>query len=55
MMYMMRINASTADYIVIPFTPDNNMIPEKLSELIEKTKEGYEYVVFLDKRSQKFR
>ena len=42
--YMMGVNASTADYIVIPFTPDNNMIPEKLSELIEKTKEGYEYV-----------
>lgn len=32
------------EYVVIPFTPDNNMIPEKLSELIKKIKEGYDLV-----------
>jgi len=42
--YMMGVKAATADYIIIPFTPDNNMIPEKLPDLIKKTKEGYEYV-----------
>lgn len=42
--YMMGVKAATTDYIVIPFTPDNNMIPEKLGDLINKTKEGFEYV-----------
>ena len=42
--YMMGVKAATSEYLVIPFTPDNNMIPEKLGELIEKTKEGFEYV-----------
>jgi len=42
--YMMGVNAATSDHIVMPFTPDNNMIPEKLPELIKKAKEGYDYV-----------
>ena len=31
---MMGVNAAS-EYIVHPFTPDNNMIPEKLPELIK--------------------
>jgi glycosyltransferase involved in cell wall biosynthesis len=42
--YMMGVNAAKSEYIVHPFTPDNNMIPEKLPELIQKAKEGYDYV-----------
>ena len=30
---------------VIPFTPDNNMIPEKIPELVAKAKEGYDMVI----------
>ena len=40
--YMMGVNAAKSEYIVHPFTPDNNMIPEKLPELIKKAHEGYE-------------
>jgi len=40
--YMMGIRAATSDYVVIPFTPDNNMIPEKLGKLVETAKEGHE-------------
>lgn len=42
--YMMGIRAATSDYVVIPFTPDNNMIPEKLGKLVETAKEGHELV-----------
>lgn len=31
--------------VVITFTPDGNMIPEKLPELVAKTKEGYDMVI----------
>lgn len=37
------IEAATGDCI-ITFTPDNNMIPEKLPELIAKMEEGYDMV-----------
>lgn len=36
--------AVKSDY-VITFTPDNNMIPEKIPLVIEKLKEGYDMVV----------
>jgi glycosyltransferase involved in cell wall biosynthesis len=36
--------AIKSDY-VITFTPDNNMIPEKIPLVIEKLKEGYDMVV----------
>jgi len=36
--------ALTGD-VVIQFTPDNNMIPEKIPELIAKMEEGYDMVV----------
>ena len=38
------IEACTGDYILM-FTPDNNMIPEKIPEIIAKAKEGYDMVV----------
>ncbi len=38
------IAATTGD-VVITFTPDNNMIPEKIPELIAKMEEGYDMVV----------
>ena len=31
--------------IIIPFSPDNNSIPEKIPELIDKMKEGYDMVI----------
>lgn len=37
------IDAATGD-VVITFTPDGNMIPEKIPELIEKMKQGYDMV-----------
>ncbi len=42
--YRLGVENSICDYIVIPFTPDNNMIPEKLPSLISKIKEGYDFV-----------
>ena len=42
--YLMGVKEAKGDYVVMPFTPDNNMLPEKLPELINKAKEGYEYV-----------
>jgi len=38
------IAATTGD-IVITFTPDNNMIPERIPDLIAKMEEGYDMVV----------
>ncbi len=38
------VAAVTGD-ILIQFTPDNNMIPEKIPELIAKMEEGYDMVV----------
>ncbi len=35
---------STGD-VIIPFSPDNNSIPEKIPELIHKMKEGYDMVI----------
>ncbi len=43
--YLLGVEHSRNDYIVMPFTPDMNMIPEKLPELINKVKEGYEMVI----------
>ena len=34
---------ATGDYVIL-FTPDGNMLPEKLPELITECKKGYEYV-----------
>lgn len=42
--YRLCVEHSTSDYIVLPFTPDNNMIPERLPDLINKVKEGYDFV-----------
>ena len=38
------VAAVTGD-VLIQFTPDNNMIPEKIPELIAKMEEGYDMVV----------
>ena len=37
------IEASTGDVLIL-FTPDGNMIPEKLKDLIETSKKGYDLV-----------
>ncbi|MFC1558619.1 glycosyltransferase family 2 protein [candidate division KSB1 bacterium] len=37
------LNVPTGD-VIIMFTPDGNCIPEKLPELVEKLKEGYDLV-----------
>ncbi len=42
--YREGMEAATGD-IIITFTPDGNMIPEKLPELVEKMKEGYDMVI----------
>ena len=42
--YRLGIEHTKSDYAVIPFTPDNNMIPEKLPDLLKKTEEGYDLV-----------
>lgn len=38
--YYLGMKECKTDYVVIPFTPDNNMIPEKLPELLRKTEDG---------------
>lgn len=38
------IEASAGD-VLITFTPDGNMIPEKIPELVEKMKESYDMVI----------
>jgi glycosyltransferase involved in cell wall biosynthesis len=35
----------TKSDVIIGFTPDNNMIPEKIPELIKKMEEGYDMVI----------
>ena len=42
--YWLGVEKSNCSHIVIPFTPDENMIPELLPNLINKTKEGYDLV-----------
>lgn len=37
--------AALSGDVIIQFTPDNNMIPEKIPELIAKMEEGYDMVV----------
>lgn len=39
----LAIKKTTGDYMIL-FTPDGNMIPEKLQELISTCKQGYDYV-----------
>jgi glycosyltransferase involved in cell wall biosynthesis len=36
--------AATGD-VIIPFSPDGNSIPEKIPELVEKMKQGYDMVI----------
>ena len=43
--YSLGIEHSKNDYLVMPFTPDVNMIPEKLPELLNKVREGNEMVI----------
>lgn len=38
------LTLATGDFL-ITFTPDNNMIPEKLPEIVAKAREGYDMVV----------
>lgn len=42
--YIEGLKASTGE-VVITFTPDGNMIPEKIPELVAKMKEGYDMVI----------
>lgn len=42
--YWLGVEKSNCSHIVIPFTPDENMIPELLPNLINKAKEGYDLV-----------
>jgi len=42
--YWEGIEASTGD-IIIPFSPDNNSIPELIPALVSKIKEGYDMVI----------
>lgn len=42
--YREALEISSGDY-VITFTPDNNMIPEKIPELVQKLREGYDMVI----------
>ncbi|MFT5207355.1 MAG: glycosyltransferase involved in cell wall biosynthesis [Candidatus Omnitrophota bacterium] len=42
---MKEIFEQTDCDFVITFTPDNNMIPEKIPELVAKAREGYDMVV----------
>lgn len=37
------VNAATGDYVIL-YTPDGNMIPEKLGDLINKSNQGYDLV-----------
>lgn len=37
--------AAASGDVVIPFTPDGNMLPEKIPELVAKMKEGFDIVV----------
>lgn len=43
--FQLGIEHSKNDYIIMPFTPDVNMTPEELPNLIKKVKEGYEMVI----------
>ena len=43
--YLLGIEHSRNDYVVMPFTPDVNMIPGELPNLLEKVREGYEMVI----------
>ena len=43
--YLLGVKHSRNDYVIMPFTPDVNMTPEKLPDLINKVKEGYEMVI----------
>ena len=43
--YLLGIEHSKNDYVIMPFSPDVNMTPEKLPDLIEKVREGYEMVI----------
>ena len=42
--YKEGLEAATGD-VVITFTPDGNMIPEEIPELVEKMQEGYDMVI----------
>lgn len=42
--YVEGLKAATGD-VVITFTPDGNMIPEKIPELVSKMAEGYDMVI----------
>ena len=42
--YWLGVEKSNCSNIVIPFTPDENMIPELLPNLINKAKEGHDLV-----------
>lgn len=42
--YWQGVNKALGDIVIIPFTTDGNMLPEKLPELINKMKQGYDLV-----------
>jgi glycosyltransferase involved in cell wall biosynthesis len=42
--YIEGLEAATGD-VIITFTPDGNMIPEKIPELVNKMAEGYDMVI----------
>ena len=43
--YLLGMEHSRNDYVIMPFTPDVNMTPEKLPDLIKKMEEGNEMVI----------
>jgi len=43
--YLLGMEHSRNDYVIMPFTPDVNMNPEKLPDLIKKMEEGNEMVI----------
>jgi glycosyltransferase involved in cell wall biosynthesis len=38
------VEAATGD-VIIPFSPDGNSVPERIPELVEKMREGYDMVI----------
>ena len=43
--YWLGIKKAKFDNIIIPFTPDGNMMPKHLPELVKTIKKGYKMVI----------
>lgn len=42
--YMEALELATGD-VILPFSPDGNSVPERIPELVEKIREGYDMVI----------